>query len=524
MTVCRQWRHIALPLFSRTAVLVYQDNIFSRAPMQWRTNVEIIAKSNNLSRIRQVIVKVNWQNHTLQMLNTLFDHLSIEQGPWTNVRVLKVVSDKDDGSLLYTHPIDRDEQQPEPADDTIEQQPEPTNAAIEQQNVFQIASAAAKIAAHLPNVHRLYFLGNDAESCCSEFVQHLSAVYGTQLGAFTGNTSALKRVPTQLTQLTKLELGLNGGLDVDKLPSICSETLRHLKLTEVLGNDIWHCFANAGNDMEIDGVLFHNLEKLFVSYKDVPLSEEQGNMFYSSSDQNSRGLRLYFPKLVCLDVEKCPSSSFLLNAEASSALKSFRITDCTGQLELTKHLSKYKDPVDSVVVSTCAPAGDASAFYSATSQLFGGKSCAIFTSLTLCSSPEMLDFNRINWIQLNKLSIFTRVPAVVLIDLISRLPSLNDLALSAVTMEGWDHQKESEVDNENCEPISTTITKVYYNDIFMSGDSSTPEFLKYLLLAIPNIAEFAFSNEYFHEMLKFVQALGHKSHPHLFQIRYDILC
>ncbi|KAJ1740016.1 hypothetical protein LPJ55_004053 [Coemansia sp. RSA 990] len=273
------------------------------------------------------------------MLNTLFDHLSIEQGPWTNVRVLKVVSDKDDGSLLYTHPIDRDEQQPEPADDTIEQQPEPTNAAIEQQNVFQIASAAAKIAAHLPN-----------------------------------------------------------------------------------------------------------------------------------------------------------------------------------------HLSKYKDPVDSVVVSTCAPAGDASAFYSATSQLFGGKSCAIFTSLTLCSSPEMLDFNRINWIQLNKLSIFTRVPAVVLIDLISRLPSLNDLALSAVTMEGWDHQKESEVDNENCEPISTTITKVYYNDIFMSGDSSTPEFLKYLLLAIPNIAEFAFSNEYFHEMLKFVQALGHKSHPHLFQIRYDILC
>ncbi|KAJ2454624.1 hypothetical protein EV183_001372 [Coemansia sp. RSA 2336] len=403
--------------------------------MSWRSNIRIIARSNNMSRIRQVIVKVDWRNHTSEALDTLFSHLPTDM-PWNNVHVLKVVSDKNNGSLIYTNLLD---------------------------------------------------------------------------------------VPVPLAQLTKLELAVNGVVEVNKLASICADTLKHLELKEVAGNGIWRTFANVGNGMEVDGVLFRNLEKLFVSYIPSSPSDEHEIAVRSKLDQRGRGLRLHFPKLAYLNVENCPSYSWLLNAEISSALKSVRIMELEGHIELTEYLSRHTEPVESFVVSAYIPHGDASMFYLATNRLFGGRGCAKYTALTLCNSPELLDVNLINWIQLNKLSVFTSVPAIALINVISRLPSLNDLALRDVTTDGWDRQRESDVNHEHYEPISTTITKVYYNDKDLTSDSSAPEFLKYMLLAIPNIAEFAFSNQHFHEILRFVQTLGYRSHPHLFDIRYDIL-
>ncbi|KAJ2179240.1 hypothetical protein EV181_005964, partial [Coemansia sp. RSA 532] len=393
----------------------------------------------------------------------LMEQFGTDVTPWVSARALRIIFE------------------PQPTSPTLNN---PTDTA-ELHNKDRIAALAGTVVKYMPNVARMHVVGANASSGSHAFVNAVSRAYANQYVLFEGSLSALAPTPTLSSTLTALSVDFNCSGTL--LPHICSGSLRYLHMTEVPNDDIWQKFGCA--DLADTDIWFNDLERLTLIYQTK--GADRSPIINSEID-----VQIHLPQLRQLSVENCPADSPLLRAKTSSMLKYVHITDRSGKIEPVAMVSGQS--IDTLAITTYSSQTTSESFCQATNRIFGASCKAKATSLTLGLSSQLPNAEHVNWPQLRKLSIFAETPSDTVISLIKKLPNLAELVMSSIFIRGWIHGML-----ENASTISTSIKMVYYGDIYAPAAEETTTFLKYLLLAIPSLNEFAFSEKHLESLYKF---------------------
>ncbi|KAJ2770260.1 hypothetical protein IWQ57_002743 [Coemansia nantahalensis] len=495
LAVSRQWRRLALRLVSRRAVLVYRDRPASPEDRRWASNVPFIQGAACTHLIRTVTVNVSLSARPLHVLTSLASVLGIGAQKWRGVRTL---------FLTATHSASA------PAWQQQQQQQDADSADPELRGIA--TWVARGMAAHMPNIRQLHVNGTSGHDACDVFTRLVAEGFALRLGAFCGCASALSGVASMGANLASLSVLFDRHV-AEAFPRVSVEALRTLRLTDLPEDSLWARLAGGG----AGHVRFASLESLALRYlakSDYPLQDpvEQGSQ-----------VQLHFPRLRKLVIEHCPASSPLLAARTNpELLRDVTITDMSGRVEPGRLVCRN---MDVLAVTSYSPRTRDAAFCDATNQLFGDRCVARSSSLTLGFSAAVPDPALVRWVALGRLAVFASVGSAVLLGLLARLPRLAELVVGGNVT----HDCPATADSGCCrptvceQPISTSLRSLYFGDVFLTRAQGTTELLKHVLLNVPSLAELAFSQKHFDELIAFVRS-SYACHPHLARITYNVLC
>ncbi|KAJ2502318.1 hypothetical protein IWW47_003012, partial [Coemansia sp. RSA 2052] len=217
-----------------------------------------------------------------------------------------------------------------------------------------------------------------------------------------------------------LELTLDSSAARGVLPSICGETLRVLKLSEVPRNFAWHHFRY---DVFVRPIVFRRLTVLNIAYN-------SGSMLSAMEDTQAKAAlgayncdQLCFPVLKSLTINNCTPDCDLLYAD--TPFPELEKVDLSGQLDEIRHCSRLKLTwvrnliIDVLLLDT----DDMTDFYSATNHFFSSICIGRTARLDLNGVHAPIDPEMIRWANLTNLGVHT-ISFVTSCKLISRLPNL----------------------------------------------------------------------------------------------------
>ncbi|KAJ1670634.1 hypothetical protein GGF38_001386, partial [Coemansia sp. RSA 25] len=127
----------------------------------------------------------------------------------------------------------------------------------------EVARTMQYFGQNMRNIAELNFRCYDMKAATNMICASFAFTYGGQLQILRARIAVPFSIPHLSRYIAVLELALDSSAARDILPSICGETLRVLKLSNVPHNFAWHHFRY---DVFVRPIVFPRLTSLDISY------------------------------------------------------------------------------------------------------------------------------------------------------------------------------------------------------------------------------------------------------------------
>ncbi|KAJ2458749.1 hypothetical protein GGF42_001882 [Coemansia sp. RSA 2424] len=248
-----------------------------------------------------------------------------------------------------------------------------------------------------------------------------ASMYGGQLQILRVQGTVLPPIYHLSRHVAVLELTLDSSA-ARVLPSICGETLRVLKLSNIPRNFAWHHFRY---DVFVRPIVFSWLTILSLSYRDQPtdLTKDEVQRKTTSGAYNCD--KLCFPVLKKLEVDNCTPDCDLLYAD--TPFPGLEKVDLSGTFDEIRHCRRLKLNWvgDLYIYISLLDTDDMTDFYSVTNHFFSRICISRTASLALHLSYVSIDPELIRWANLTNLELHA-VSFETFCKLIARLPNLTE--------------------------------------------------------------------------------------------------
>ncbi|KAJ2892314.1 hypothetical protein IWW38_003266 [Coemansia aciculifera] len=249
--------------------------------------------------------------------------------------------------------------------------------------------------------------------------EELAHMYGGQVQILRA-TGPLSHPFSELSRtISVLELSLDNEA-AQKLPNVCGETLRELKLSKVPQNFAWRRFRY---DIFVRPIVFPRLTILHLNYDglDAELTEDEIQSRVSSGARNCD--QLCFPALKELSIYNCSPDCDLLYAD--TPFPELEKVTLLGSFDSIRHCSRLKLVwVGDLNVRFWTQLDNFTTdVHNVTNALFTNICIGRSAVLDLDAPQLVIDPEAIRWVNLTALSVYT-VSYRTLCKLIARLPNL----------------------------------------------------------------------------------------------------
>ncbi|KAJ2552864.1 hypothetical protein GGH95_005725, partial [Coemansia sp. RSA 1836] len=273
---------------------------------------------------------------------------------------------------------------------------------------------------NMRNIAELNFRCYDMKAATNMICASFAFTYGGQLQILRARIAVPFSIPHLSRYIAVLELALDSSAARDILPSICGETLRVLKLSNVPHNFAWHHFRY--NEF-VRPIVFPRLTSLDISYEfyNNELTKDEVQRKITSGAYNCD--QLQFPVLKRLEINNCAPDCDLLYAD--TPFPKLEEVELSGTLDELCYYSRLKLAWvgDLTIYISLHTTDDTTAFYSITNHLFSSICIGRTADLDIFGDLVSIDPELIRWTNLTYLRVES-VSCETFCELIARLPNL----------------------------------------------------------------------------------------------------
>ncbi|KAJ2160914.1 hypothetical protein GGF46_001899 [Coemansia sp. RSA 552] len=417
--LCRKWRAVAAPLvFSQLYISTVSGTRQSEPGkcanedyyidegdvVELDSNISLVASGGYHSAVRQLDIRVESNEDTLDILNSTCQLLGSRSLTWKGIAWLRT------SFMLDELAIEADKE---------------GDFSRLDSRATQLCDAFARL---LPNITHIDTLGTSASTPCCLFMSKVVDVYSQQLRHLDSSFPLLLMSPQFSDRLEHLGVEFDEAIE-EQFPYVYPQSLRYLSLGNISSKSIWHFFYD---ETHAAGIEFSRLRQLSMAFN--PAVEKE------SSDEDFVSARLFgklsFPALSRLSFSLCPSvHGVLAQASFASSLKTLQIICPMGGV-VTLSDVLFDSLTRGALAEHVAGSNLFKDFSRTPNFLLTASSFAKSVSFHVDSVTEISDDAVIKWENLTQLSIDSRISSAKLLSLISGLPQLATLDAANVAIGG----------------------------------------------------------------------------------------
>ncbi|KAJ2458980.1 hypothetical protein GGF42_001737 [Coemansia sp. RSA 2424] len=406
LAVCRLWTKLAQPLvFSHVYIELFEGCSVSDAFVNdsskgsciaWKSNAELLIARRCTLLAQRLTMEITDCSTTDYLRRIALDVLQLDHVDWMHINTLTTVY----VSLVCKHSV--------------------KSAGIDDSAEAGIVHTVQYFGQNMRNIAELNLDFITFRSICECLCTNFALIYGGQLQILRAQGPFALPISYFSRTIAVLELTLDSSAGRSVLPSICGETLRVLKLSNVPRNFAWHHFRY---NVFVRPIVFRRLTVLSIAYNSGSMLSAMEDTLAKAALGANNCDQLCFPVLKSLTINSCTPDCDLLYAD--TPFPELDKVDMSGQLEEIRHCSRLKLTwvgnliIDVLLLDT----DDMTDFYSATNHFFSAVCIGRTARLDINGVHAPIDPELIRWANLTNLGVHT-VSFVTSCKLISRLPNL----------------------------------------------------------------------------------------------------
>ncbi|KAJ2885358.1 hypothetical protein H4R27_001438 [Coemansia aciculifera] len=405
LAVCRIWTKLAIGAVFNQVYVEFATTLryYLDAHLLWTSNADLFISRGCMLMARRLTIE--WEEIVTPgcLQRIVLDILKLDRVDWQRIN-----------SLTFTSPLW-----------TFNRFVEPVSQ--DERPVTDIARTVQYFSQNLRNIVELSWYDLRRGPTGTYLYTQLATYYGHQLQILR----AQGPIPFPISCFSRCMRVLELTLDLSAtrvLPSICSETLRVLKMEDVPHNFAWHHFCY---DTFTRPIVFNRLAILHLGF------EGRGKALTGGEIEDKTGLgahncdQLSFPKLKQLSISNCTPDCDLLYADRP--FHELERVHLSGPSFSISHCSRLKfTRVENLDVNiTSSDLGDIADIYRVTNHFFTDICIGRTATLRVVVGWFILDPEFMRWVNLTALDI-GKVDYAAACKAIGRLPNLSQLTISSL--------------------------------------------------------------------------------------------
>ncbi|KAJ2716008.1 hypothetical protein H4R19_000886 [Coemansia spiralis] len=470
LAVCRQWRHLLIPMVYRQAFVQYgarptfgvgritrNPNIEEPIDVAVKTNLDLIVGVGYVSAVRSIHIVVNCFVNPFPGWQEVIRRMRAVANTWRAVELYLEI---------YPHIFHFDNR-------TVDMSKYAGN----------IAEVGNALLAFMPDVRRLYCKGLNHNSIAKALYERLAKHYASQLQQLDSDHPLVLPPDYQFTKMQEITIDYEHDAEY-QLPRMTSGELVRMRLDNAPPNHSWAPFSTSNASRVIE---FTKLEKLVVSY-DI-IYEENGSAVHHRDGQP---WVLQFPRLTRLAIRNTEDICPLLKYAA--------LPSCMDSISIDMPSATFQSVADVVLPATKrlllaiprSATGDPSGLPTINRLL---KRACGSESLELSIEDVRLAIDPVNMTSAALTSLFIAGPvsADSMFVFLARMPRLVKLML--FTLDVRDIQADISIpDVDDSAVVGSLSTSLEELELIIDSQDQLPDVemavVKCVLLRIPTLTKF----------------------------------
>ncbi|PIA16925.1 hypothetical protein COEREDRAFT_86678 [Coemansia reversa NRRL 1564] len=505
LSICKRWRHLAIPLVYNRVYLSYYDqsedtSIVDDEPVETikgaktKTNLDLFVINNCASLARYADIRILFTSNAFKGLNQTIERMKSVLKTWSGIKTLSLTLVND--VYFVEHQV-----------------------TAELYDAAQINQLTKELYNLIPGILNLRLKGSRLDRTNKHLYGKLAGYYNNQLKQLSSRHAIGLSDNIYFAQISKLDILLNSENGY-KLSQMCTTSLVHLNIRGVPVNYRWASFKT-NNDVE--QIVFPHLKTFNISYlSSTPSVDRTGTELY-----NNGRLKIHFPVLTKLHLwSPLGHCELLASAIFPEKMDTF---DVLGSSKTMQVLSNMRIPqVKKLYLNV---ASTTSNIRHATLQLInkilenspGSKK----NKLIIHEDSIQIDPAVIEWSQLTLLHIGAQINMDIALKVIAKLPNVDELTFYNFVAENIPEEAFALKNTSGChnklEALNSSITKLMlgHNELGHSKDAVITV-IKYLSVRLESLSLFGAQVAFDTDMSEFVNDYSH-IYPNLTNVTFRLL-